>query len=160
MPLVSMTINGERFSDNIKSNMLLSDYLRETLDLTGTHVGCDTSQCGACNITVNGDVIKSCSMFVVEAHGSDIVTIEGVHGKDGSLHIIQDEFRKNHGLQCGFCTPGIVMTSIELLNKHIKPSEKQIRDYLQGNICRCTGYQNIVKSIQAAAELLSLKMEK
>ena len=154
MSLISIEINGKSHSSKVKSNTLLVDYLRENLRLTGTHVGCDTSQCGACNVFLNGEVIKSCSIFVAEADGCQIVTIEGIKNKDGSLHVVQKAFQQHHGLQCGFCTPGMVITAIDLLNKNKKPSETAIREYLEGNICRCTGYQNIIKSIQAAASSL------
>ena len=157
MTLVSLNVNGRNYSTEVRSNTLLVDYLRDHLQLTGTHVGCDTSQCGACNVLFEGKVIKSCSIFVVEADGHNIVTIEGIENEDGSLSTIQEAFQENHGLQCGYCTPGVIITAIDLLKNNKRPSEAQIREYLEGNICRCTGYQNIVKSIQAAAEMMEIK---
>ena len=157
MTLVSLNVNGRNYSTEVRSNTLLVDYLRDHLQLTGTHVGCDTSQCGACNVLFEGKVIKSCSIFVVEADGHNIVTIEGIENEDGSLSAIQEAFQENHGLQCGYCTPGVIITAIDLLKNNKRPSEAQIREYLEGNICRCTGYQNIVKSIQAAAEMMEIK---
>ena len=157
MTLVSLNVNGRSYSTEVRSNLLLVDYLRDHLQLTGTHVGCDTSQCGACNVLFEGKVIKSCSIFVVEADGHNIVTIEGIENEDGSLSTIQEAFQENHGLQCGYCTPGVIMTAIDLLKNNKRPSEVEIREYLEGNICRCTGYQNIVRSIQAAAEMMEIK---
>ncbi len=157
MTLVSLNVNGRSHSTEVRSNLLLVDYLRDHLQLTGTHVGCDTSQCGACNVLFEGKVIKSCSIFVVEADGHNIVTIEGIENEDGSLSTIQEAFQENHGLQCGYCTPGVIITAIDLLKNNKRPSEVEIREYLEGNICRCTGYQNIVKSIQAAAEMMEIK---
>ena len=131
--------------------MLLVNFLREDLKLTGTHVGCDTSQCGACVVHVNGEAVKACTMFAAEADGADVATIEGQANADGSLNVIQQAFQDHHGLQCGFCTPGMVMSAAALLNDNPNPTEHEIRAYLEGNICRCTGYHNIVKAIMAAA---------
>lgn len=151
MTKVTMTVNGKSVSRDVKGNTLLSDFLREDLRLTGTHVGCDTSQCGACVVHVNGEAVKSCTMFAAEADGADVGTIEGQANADGSLNVIQQAFQDHHGLQCGFCTPGMVMSAAALLKENPKPSEAEIRDYLEGNICRCTGYHNIVKAIMAAS---------
>jgi aerobic carbon-monoxide dehydrogenase small subunit len=150
MPDVEMTVNGKRVSGTVEDRTLLVHFLRENLRLTGTHVGCDTSQCGACVVHLNGRAVKSCTVFAAQADGDDIVTIEGV-AKDGQLHPVQAAFQEHHGLQCGFCTPGMIMTAIDMLKRHKKPDDATIRRELEGNICRCTGYQNIVKSIQAAA---------
>ena len=151
MARVSMTVNGRKVSGEIEGRTLLSTFIRENLRLTGTHVGCDTSQCGACVLHADGKAVKSCTMFAWEAEGADIVTIEGMTNADGSLGAIQQAFQDNHGLQCGFCTPGMVMSAAALLKDNPDPTETEIRDYLEGNICRCTGYQNIVKAIHAAA---------
>jgi carbon-monoxide dehydrogenase small subunit len=148
---VTMTVNGKTVTRTVKGNTLLSDFLREDLRLTGTHVGCDTSQCGACVIHVNGEAVKACTMFALEADGAEIGTIEGQANPDGSLNILQQAFQDHHGLQCGFCTPGMVMSAAALLKENPKPTEAEIRDYLEGNICRCTGYHNIVKAILAAS---------
>ena len=150
MPTVSMTVNGRAVSGECEERTLLVGFLRETLGLTGTHVGCDTSQCGACCVHVNGDSVKSCTMLAVQAEGAEVRTIEGVADGD-TLHAIQEAFRENHGLQCGFCTPGMIMSALDLLKHNASPSESEIRHHLEGNLCRCTGYHNIVKSIQAAA---------
>ncbi|MEQ8441683.1 MAG: (2Fe-2S)-binding protein [Alphaproteobacteria bacterium] len=150
MPTVSMTVNGKAVSGEVESRTLLVDFIRNNLSLTGTHVGCDTSQCGACTVHVDGGSVKSCTMLAVEADGADITTIEGLADGD-TLHPMQAAFRENHGLQCGFCTPGMVMSAVDLANKNPAPSEHEIRDWLEGNICRCTGYHNIVKSIAAGA---------
>lgn len=151
MPTVSMTVNGEAVSGEVEGRTLLVDFLRQTLLLTGTHVGCDTSQCGACVVHVDGQSIKSCTLLAVQAEGADVTTIEGL-AKDGELHPMQAAFKEHHGLQCGFCTPGMVMSAIDLLKHDPDPDERTIREALQGNICRCTGYHNIVKAIQAAAQ--------
>lgn len=151
MANVTMTVNGKSVSREVKGNTLLSVFLREDLRLTGTHVGCDTSQCGACVVHVNGEAVKSCTMFAAEAEGADVGTIEGQANADGSLNVIQQAFQDHHGLQCGFCTPGMVMSAAALLKDNPKPSEAEIRDYLEGNICRCTGYQGIVNAIMAAS---------
>ena len=149
---VALTINKRRHIETVPDHMLLVDFLRETLKLTGTHIGCDTSQCGACVIHVNGKSIKSCTMLAVQADGCEITTIEGLADGD-ILHPMQRAFHENHGLQCGFCTPGMIMTAIELIEGNADITEQQIRHGLEGNLCRCTGYQNIVKSIQEAARV-------
>ncbi|MGB3244543.1 MAG: (2Fe-2S)-binding protein [Sulfitobacter sp.] len=151
MANVTMTINGKSVSRDVEGQTLLVSMLREDLRLTGTHVGCDTSQCGACVVHVNGKSVKSCTMFAIEADGADVKTIEGMANKDGSLNVIQAAFQEHHGLQCGFCTPGMVMTATNLLKENPKPTEGEVRAYLEGNICRCTGYHNIVKAILAAS---------
>ncbi|SDX85030.1 carbon-monoxide dehydrogenase small subunit [Albimonas donghaensis] len=151
MPTISMTVNGKPVSAEAEGRTLLVQFLRETLGLTGTHVGCDTSQCGACVVHVDGQSVKACTMFAGEAEGADVTTIEGLAPGEGELHPIQEAFRDNHGLQCGFCTPGMVMTAADLLKRNASPTEAEIREYLEGNLCRCTGYQNIVKAIQDAA---------
>ena len=151
MTKVTMSVNGVSVSRDVGGNTLLSAFLREDLRLTGTHIGCDTSQCGACLVHVNGRAIKSCTMFAAEADGADVSTIEGQANEDGSLNFIQQAFQDHHGLQCGFCTPGMVMTTAALLKENPKPSEAEVRAYLEGNICRCTGYHNIVKAVLAAS---------
>ena len=153
---VKMTINGQSVSHEVGPRLLLVHYIRETVGLTGTHVGCDTSQCGACTITMNGQAVKSCNLFAVQANGATIMTIEGL-AKDGELHPIQQGFWEKHGLQCGFCTPGMIMSAAQLLQRYPKPTEEQIRHQLDGNLCRCTGYHNIVKAIQYAAEKMPAK---
>ena len=151
MTKVTMTVNGKPVSGDVEGRTLLSQFLRDDLGLTGTHIGCDTSQCGACVVHVNGQAVKSCTMFALEAEGAEVRTIEGMANADGSLSAIQQAFQDHHGLQCGFCTPGVVMSAAALLAEKPKPSEAEIRDYLEGNICRCTGYHNIVKAIMAAS---------
>ncbi len=151
MTKVSMTVNGTAKSGEVEGRTLLVQFLRETLGMTGTHVGCDTSQCGACVVHVDGVAVKSCTMLAMEAEGAEVRTIEGMANADGSLSVIQQAFQDNHGLQCGFCTPGMVMSAAALLKDNPKPSESEIREYLEGNLCRCTGYHNIVKSILAAS---------
>ena len=151
---VSMTVNGKNVSGSVEPRTLLVQYIRETLGLTGTHVGCDTSQCGACVVHVDGKSVKSCTMLAAQAEGSTVLTIEGV-AKDGKLHPMQEAFREHHGLQCGFCTPGMVMSALDLVKHNKSPSEQQIRDWLEGNICRCTGYHNIVKAIAAGAKAMA-----
>ncbi len=151
MTQVSMTVNGKAASGDVEGRMLLSSFLRESLNLTGTHVGCDTSQCGACVVHVNGQAVKACTMLAAEANGAEVTTIEGMANADGSLNTLQQAFQDHHGLQCGFCTPGMVMSAAALLKDNPKPSEAEIREYLEGNICRCTGYHNIVKAIMAAS---------
>ncbi len=151
MPKISMKVNGKTVEGEVEGRTLLVEFLREHLRLTGTHVGCDTSQCGACVVHVDGVSAKSCTMLAASAHGSEVTTIEGMANADGSLSVIQQAFQDNHGLQCGFCTPGMVMSAADLLSRNPDPSEKEIRHWLVGNFCRCTGYHNIVKSIQAAA---------
>ncbi|KGM48141.1 (2Fe-2S)-binding protein [Pseudooceanicola atlanticus] len=151
MTKVTLTINGKSVSRDVEGNTLLVSLLRDDIGLTGTHVGCDTSQCGACTVHVNGESVKSCTMFAAEADGAEVTTIEGMANADGSLSVIQAAFQEHHGLQCGFCTPGMVMTAANLLKENPKPSEHEVRAYLEGNICRCTGYHNIVKAIMAAS---------
>lgn len=151
MTEVTMTVNGKTVTKPVKGNTLMTDFLRDELRLTGTHVGCDTSQCGACVIHVNGAAVKGCTMFAIEADGAEVKTIEGMANADGSLGVIQQAFQDHHGLQCGFCTPGMVMSAAALLKDNPKPSEAEVREYLEGNICRCTGYHNIVKAIMAAS---------
>lgn len=154
MPTVSMTVNGKKVSGEVEGRTLLVQFLRENLHLTGTHVGCDTSQCGACVVHVNGDSVKSCTMLVAQAEGTAVTTIEGL-AKGEQLHPMQEAFREHHGLQCGFCTPGMVMSAVDLVKKNPKASEAEIREWLEGNICRCTGYHNIVKAIQHAQTTMS-----
>ncbi|MFG5380156.1 (2Fe-2S)-binding protein [Yoonia sp. R2-816] len=151
MTSVTMTVNGKSVSGDVEGRTLLVDFLRNDLRMTGTHVGCDTSQCGACVVHVNGEAVKACAMFAAEADGADVATIEGQANADGSLSVIQQAFQDHHGLQCGFCTPGMVMSAAALLKDNPKPTEGEIREYLEGNICRCTGYHNIVKAIMAAS---------
>ena len=153
MVAVSMTVNGKQASGEVESRTLLVDFLRTNLGLTGTHVGCDTTYCGACTILVNGEPVKSCTMLAVQADGTKVTTIEGL-AQGATLHPVQEAFREHHGLQCGFCTPGMIMSATDLLQKNPDPSERQVREWLEGNICRCTGYHNIVKAILAAAATL------
>ena len=149
---VSMTVNGKAVSHEVEERTLLVNVIRDTLRLTGTHVGCDTAQCGACTIFMNGRSVKSCNMLAMQAEGADIVTIEGIAAPGGTLHTMQEAFREHHGLQCGFCTPGMVISAIDLVKNTPRPTEEQIREQLDGNLCRCTGYHNIVKAIKAASE--------
>ena len=151
MTNVNLTLNGKAVSADVPDNTLLVSFIRETMALTGTHVGCDTSQCGACVVHMNGESVKSCTMLAVAAEGAEVTTIEGI-GSAESLHPMQQAFHENHGLQCGFCTPGMVMSAIELVEKNPNPSEQDVREGLEGNICRCTGYHNIVKSVRAGAQ--------
>ena len=151
MAKISMTVNGKSVSGEVEGRTLLVDFLRNDLRLTGTHVGCDTSQCGACTVHVDGVAVKSCTMLAAEAEGADIATIEGQAEPDGTLNAIQQAFQDHHGLQCGFCTPGMVMAAADLLKNNPKPTETEVRHHLEGNICRCTGYHNIVKAIMAAS---------
>ena len=153
---VSLTVNGRPVSAPVEARTLLVQLLRESLGLTGTHVGCDTSQCGACVVHVNGRSVKSCTLLAVQAEGAQVTTIEGL-AKDGALHPMQQAFRDNHGLQCGFCTPGMVMSAIDLVQHNPNPSEREVREWLEGNICRCTGYHNIVKAIRAGAAAMKGK---
>ena len=148
--VVSMTVNGTAYTNDVEPRTLLVHYLRENLRLTGTHVGCDTSSCGACTIIVNGETVKSCTLLAVQCEGAEIKTIEGM-ATNGQLHPIQESFREKHGLQCGFCTPGMIMSSWQLLERNPNPSEDEIRQALEGNFCRCTGYHNIVTAVQDAA---------
>tara|TARA_R110000850_G_scaffold84598_8_gene181658 strand:+ start:3796 stop:4281 length:486 start_codon:yes stop_codon:yes gene_type:complete len=151
MTEVKMTVNGKAAKGEVEGRTLLVQFLRENLGLTGTHVGCDTSQCGACVVHVNGEAVKACTMLAVEAQGAEVATIEGQAAPDGTLNTIQQAFQDHHGLQCGFCTPGMVMSAAALLKDNPKPTEADVRHYLDGNICRCTGYHNIVKAIMAAS---------
>ena len=150
MAVVNIIINGIEISKEVSDNTLLSDFLRDKLALTGTHVGCDTSQCGACVVHLNGNSVKSCTTLVADCNGSKVTTIEGL-ANNGKMHPMQEAFKKHHGLQCGFCTPGMVMSAVDLLQKNKNPSEQEIRDWLEGNICRCTGYQGIVAAVKDAA---------
>jgi carbon-monoxide dehydrogenase small subunit len=147
---ITVTVNGVQHTDTVEPRLLLVHYLREVLHLTGTHVGCDTSQCGACTILLDGSAVKSCTVLAVQADGQELTTIEGL-AQDGQLHPVQQGFWEEHGLQCGFCTPGMIMTAVDLLQRTPQPSEAEIRHGIEGNLCRCTGYQNIVKAIQWAA---------
>ena len=153
MTTVDLTLNGKQVSADVPDNTLLVNFIRETMGLTGTHIGCDTSQCGACVVHVNGETVKSCTVLAVAAEGVSVTTIEGIANGDG-LHPMQQAFHENHGLQCGFCTPGMVMSAIELVKDNPNPSEAEVREGLEGNICRCTGYHNIVKSVQAGARMM------
>ena len=153
MVKINLKVNKKNISKEVSDNTLLSDFLREKLLLTGTHVGCDTSQCGACVVHLNGQSVKSCTTLVADCEGSEITTIEGL-AENGKMHVMQQSFKKHHGLQCGFCTPGMVMSAVDLLQKNKKPNEQEIRDWLEGNICRCTGYQNIVAAVKDAASKL------
>jgi carbon-monoxide dehydrogenase small subunit len=150
---LSMTVNGAKVAAEVEDRTLLVHFLREQLRLTGAHVGCDTSQCGACVVLVNGRAVKSCTMFAVQAEGDEITTIEGL-AQDGRLHPVQAAFQEHHGLQCGFCTPGMIVTAVDILNRHKHPDEHTIKRELEGNLCRCTGYLNIVKAIRAASDSL------
>jgi aerobic carbon-monoxide dehydrogenase small subunit len=155
MPQVTLTVNGKSHTVEVEGRTLLVELLREQLRLTGTHVGCDTSQCGACVVHVDGDSVKSCTLLAVQADGAEVTTIEGLAKPDGTLHPMQEAFREYHALQCGFCTPGMVMSAIDLVKKHPTGlSEKEIREGLEGNLCRCTGYHNIVKAIAAAQDVM------
>jgi len=153
MTMVNLTLNGKQVSADVPDNTLLVTFIRETMGLTGTHVGCDTSQCGTCVVHFDGESLKSCTMLAAAAEGASVTTIEGIADGD-SLHPMQQAFHENHGLQCGFCTPGMVMSAIELVQDNPNPSETEIREGLEGNICRCTGYHNIVKSVQAGAKMM------
>jgi carbon-monoxide dehydrogenase small subunit len=150
MARVSLTVNGVQQSSEVEPRLLLVHYLRDTLGLTGTHVGCDTSNCGACTVHLDGEAVKSCTVLAVQADGSEVTTIEGL-GRDGALHPLQEAFWQHHGLQCGYCTPGMIMASADLLARDPDPSEEDIREALAGNLCRCTGYHNIVKAVRSAA---------
>ncbi len=155
---VTLTVNGKPVSAEVESRTLLVEFLRDTLHLTGTHVGCDTAQCGACTVLMNGKAVKSCSIVAMQAEGADILTIEGVAKSDGTLHPMQAAFKENHGLQCGFCTPGMVMNALDFAKSHPNPTEEQVREALEGNLCRSTGYHNIVKSIVAGAKAMGGKI--
>lgn len=154
MPTVSMTVNGKKVSADVEPRTLLVQYLRENLGLTGTHVGCDTSQCGACVVHVDGRSQKACTMLAIQAEDKEVTTIEGLADGD-KLHPMQEAFRENHGLQCGFCTPGMIMSAVELGMRNKEPSEEDVRHWLEGNICRCTGYHNIVKAIMAGTRAMN-----
>ena len=149
---IVVTVNGQKYAASVEPRLLLSDFIRDTIGLTGTHVGCEHGVCGACTILVNGDSVRSCLMLAVRADGADIVTVEGL-GTPDQLNSIQNQFREKHGLQCGFCTPGMLITAMDLLKKYPLSSDAEIREGLSGNLCRCTGYQNIVAAIRAAADL-------
>jgi aerobic carbon-monoxide dehydrogenase small subunit len=149
---VSMTVNGTAHQDDVEPRLLLVQYLREVVGLTGTNIGCDTTSCGACTVLVDGESVKSCTVLAVQADGVEVTTIEGMAGADGRLHPIQEAFREFHGLQCGFCTPGMVMAAASLLKEHPQPTEREVREGLEGNLCRCTGYHNIVAAVLAASK--------
>ena len=153
---VSMKVNGKAVSAEVEERTLLVTFIREQLRLTGTHVGCDTAQCGACTVQMNGNVVKSCSMLAMQAEGADVLTIESVAAADGTLHPMQAAFKEHHGLQCGFCTPGMVMNAIDFAKKQPGASEQEVREALEGNLCRCTGYHNIVKAIMAGSKTMAL----
>jgi len=148
---VAMTINGERQEHEVEPRLLLVHYIRDVVGLTGTNIGCDTSSCGACTLLVDGESVKSCTMLAAQADGADITTIEGLASADGRLHPMQEAFREKHGLQCGYCTPGMVMAAVSLLEEHPNPTEAEVREGLEGNLCRCTGYHNIVQAVLHAA---------
>src|SRR3954447_5466036 len=154
MTTVTMTVNGRQVSGDVEPRTLLVEFLRYNLGLTGTHVGCDTSQCGCCVVHVDGESVKSCTMLAVQAEGSKVTTIEGL-AQGGKLHPVQEAFREHHGLQCGFCTPGMIMSAVDLLQHNSNPTEQEVRHWLEGNFCRCTGYHNIVKAIMAAGANMS-----
>jgi carbon-monoxide dehydrogenase small subunit len=151
---IQVRINGQERRDEVEPRLLLVHYLREVANLTGTHIGCDTSQCGACTVLLDGDAVKSCTVLAVQADGCEITTIEGL-ARDGQLHPLQEAFWEFHGLQCGYCTPGLILTALDFLRHHPQPSEEEIRHAIEGNLCRCTGYQNVVRAIRAAAERMS-----
>jgi len=148
---ITLTVNGQKYTNEVEPRLLLVHYLRDVLTLTGTHVGCETSLCGACTVVLNGQAVKSCTILAVQADGGEVLTVEGLE-KDGKLHPLQDGFWEEHGLQCGYCTPGMIMASYQLLQRTPNPTDEQIRHGLEGNLCRCTGYQHIVKAVQHAAE--------
>ncbi|MCL4112999.1 UNVERIFIED_CONTAM: hypothetical protein GTU68_043921 [Idotea baltica] len=154
MKKISLTVNGKRQFATVEPRQLLVHFLRDVLLLTGTHIGCDTSSCGTCTIIMDGKAIKSCTVLAVQADGAEVLTIEGLASKDGRLHPLQEGFKECHGLQCGFCTPGMIMTSVDILDSNPNPSEEEIRHGLEGNFCRCTGYHNIVRAVQYASEKL------
>ncbi len=151
---ITLSVNGKQYTSEVEPRLLLVHYLRDTLGLTGTHVGCDTSQCGACTVLVNGESVKSCTILAAQADGASITTIEGL-AQGGKLHPLQEGFWEMHGLQCGFCTPGMIMSAVDLLQRNPNPSEEEIREGLEGNICRCTGYHNIVRAVQYAAKQMA-----
>lgn len=150
---ITLTVNGQRHTNEVEPRLLLVHYLRDVLSLTGTHVGCETSLCGACTVVLNGQAVKSCTVLAVQADGGEVLTVEGLE-KDGKLHPLQEGFWEEHGLQCGYCTPGMIMASYQLLQRNPHPTDEQIRHGLEGNLCRCTGYQHIVKAVQNAAKRL------
>ena len=152
---ISLTVNGQQVEAEVEPRTLLIHFLREELGITGPHIGCETSHCGACTVDMDGKSVKSCTVFAVQADGSELLTIEGMAAADGTLHVLQQAFMDHHGLQCGFCTPGMIMTAADLLSKNSNPSEQEIRESLEGNFCRCTGYHNIVKAVQYAAEKMN-----
>jgi carbon-monoxide dehydrogenase small subunit len=154
MRKITVTVNGERQTSEVEPRLLLVHYLRDVLGLTGTHVGCETSLCGACTVRLNGDAVKSCTVLAVQADGGEVTTIEGL-AKDGELHALQDGFWEEHGLQCGYCTPGMIMAASQLLERHPNPTDEEIRHGLEGNLCRCTGYQHIVNAVKHAAKKLA-----
>jgi carbon-monoxide dehydrogenase small subunit len=154
MPQISVTVNGKQYTSEVEPRTLLVHYLRETLNLTGTHIGCDTSQCGACVVHLNGESVKACTILAVQADGAEVMTIEGL-AHDGALHPLQEGFWEKHGLQCGFCTPGMIMAAADLLKHNPNPSDDEIRHGLEGNLCRCTGYENIVRAVKYAAEKMN-----
>ncbi len=156
---VKMTINGLAVEKSVEPRTLLIHFLREDINLTGPHIGCDTSHCGACTVDLDGRSVKSCTVFAVQASGAEVTTIEGIANADGTMHVLQEAFREHHGLQCGFCTPGMITRAYRLLQENPNPTDKEIRYGISGNLCRCTGYQNIVKSIKAAAEQLNSVQE-
>jgi carbon-monoxide dehydrogenase small subunit len=156
---VKMTVNGQAVEALAEPRTLLIHFLREDLGLTGPHIGCETTHCGACTVDLNGRSVKSCTVFVAQAEGAEVTTIEGIAGADGGMHVLQEMFREHHGLQCGFCTPGMITRAWRLLQENPAPSEEEVRFGMSGNLCRCTGYQNIVKSIQAAASALAGEKE-
>ncbi len=152
--VITVEVNGTAHTGEVEPRLLLAQYLRETLSMTGTHVGCDTSNCGACTVILNGNAVKSCTLFAVQANGGKVTTVEGL-AKNGELHPVQEGFWEEHGLQCGFCTPGMIMMSVDLLTKNPSPSDEEIREGLAGNLCRCTGYHNIVNAVKYAAEKMA-----
>jgi carbon-monoxide dehydrogenase small subunit len=154
VPQISVTVNGKQYTNDVEPRTLLVHYLRETLNLTGTHIGCDTSQCGACVVHMNGESVKACTILAVQADGSDVMTIEGL-AQDGAMHPLQEGFWEKHGLQCGYCTPGMIMAAADLLKQNPNPSDEEIRHGLEGNLCRCTGYENIVRAVKYAAEKMN-----
>ena len=155
MVTVSLTINGAAYRGEVEPRLLLADFIREVCQLTGTHVGCEHCVCGACTILMNGEPVRSCLTFAVQAHGADLATVEGLAAPDGTLHPLQEAFREHHGLQCGFCTPGVLMTAIYLLRENPTPTEREIREGIAGSLCRCTGYEGIIRAIAAAAPVLA-----
>ena len=154
MVQISLTVDGEQRQDDVEPRLLLVHYLRERVGKVGTPVGCDTSNCGACTVHLDGEAVKSCTVFAIQADGSEVTTIEGIASADGTLHPMQKAFHEMHGLQCGFCTPGMIMASIDLVNDNPSPSEDEVREGIEGNLCRCTGYQNIVRAVQSAAQAM------